>query len=172
MDAKTVCLGLLSFGEASGYDLKKHVESSGDLFFATGFGSIYPALAALSSKGLIERIRITGGGRRDRKVYRITPTGRSELARRLAMAEPRHTLRSELFALLYFSHLLSTERLTQIVDERLAAMVADARTEDLTESSLTHPKPSRAQFVAGLRRALLETTIRYTRDHRKLLEPS
>ena len=110
MDAKTLCLGLLSFGNASGYDLKKHVESAGDHFFASGFGSIYPALAALSAKGLIERINVTSGGRRDRKVYRITSTGRSELARRLAMAEPRHTLRSELFALLYFSHLLSAER--------------------------------------------------------------
>ena len=53
MDAKTICLGLLSFEEASGYDLKKHCESTVDYFFPTGFGSIYPALAALAEQALV-----------------------------------------------------------------------------------------------------------------------
>ncbi|MFM7396193.1 MAG: PadR family transcriptional regulator [Gammaproteobacteria bacterium] len=170
MDAKTVCLGLLSFGEASGYDLKKHVETSGDYFFAAGFGSIYPALSSLMSQGLIERAGKATAGRRDRKAYRITPAGRSELARTLNVLEPRHSLRSDLFALLYLAHLVSPERITQVVDERLAAMKAELSREHDSSLPLEHPSPASARFVAGLRAALLETTVRYFQEHRKQLE--
>ena len=41
MDVKTVCLGMLTDGEASGYDLKKEFESSFSHFFAAGYGSSY-----------------------------------------------------------------------------------------------------------------------------------
>ncbi len=40
MDVKTVCLGMLTDGAASGYDLKKQFESSFGHFFAAGYGSI------------------------------------------------------------------------------------------------------------------------------------
>ena len=45
MDVKTVCLGMLTDGPASGYDLKKQFESTFSHFFAAGYGSIYPALS-------------------------------------------------------------------------------------------------------------------------------
>jgi DNA-binding PadR family transcriptional regulator len=171
MDAKTLCLGLLSFGNASGYDLKKHLESAGDHFFASGFGSIYPALSSLMSEGLIEQIGTSVRGRQDRKVYRITATGRSELIRMLSVIEPRHLLRSDLFALLYFAHLVTPERVTQVIDDRLAAMgAANAATID-PSTPLKHPNPANARFVAGLRTALFETTIKYFRENRALLVP-
>ena len=48
MDARTLCLGALELGDASGYEIKKLYEE-GDLshFYAVGFGSIYPALTRL-----------------------------------------------------------------------------------------------------------------------------
>jgi len=171
MDAKTLCLGLLSFGNASGYDLKKHLESAGDHFFASGFGSIYPALSSLMKEGLIEQIGKSARGRQDRKVYRITATGRSELIRVLSVIEPRHLLRSDLFALLYFAHLVTPERITQVIDDRLAAMgAANAATID-PATPLKHPNPGSARFVAGLRTALFDTTIKYFRENRALLVP-
>ena len=51
LDVKTLCLGLLSRGEASGYDLKKDFESLFRHFFPAGYGSIYPALAGLALVG-------------------------------------------------------------------------------------------------------------------------
>jgi DNA-binding PadR family transcriptional regulator len=53
MDVKTVCLGMLTDGDASGYDLKKEFESSFGHFFAAGYGSIYPALGALARDGMV-----------------------------------------------------------------------------------------------------------------------
>ncbi len=75
MDVKTVCLGLLTFGEASGYDLKKHFDAAFEHFFSTGYGSIYPALASLAEEGLADCTAVPQAGRPDRKVYRITAAG-------------------------------------------------------------------------------------------------
>jgi len=49
MDVKTVCLGMLTEGEASGYDLKKHFERSVGHFWSESYGRIYPMLAQLVS---------------------------------------------------------------------------------------------------------------------------
>ena len=54
MDVKTVCLGMLTDGPASGYDMKKCFESSFGHFFPAGYGSIYPALATLARNGMVE----------------------------------------------------------------------------------------------------------------------
>lgn len=79
MDVKTVCLGMLTDGEASGYDLKKHFESSFGHFFAAGYGSIYPALASLAAHELVSCQCIPQDGKPDRKVYSITSAGRAAL---------------------------------------------------------------------------------------------
>ena len=55
MDVKTVCLGMLTDGDATGYDLKKHFDSSFGHFYSAGYGSIYPALASLADHGLVSQ---------------------------------------------------------------------------------------------------------------------
>src|SRR3546814_15551348 len=54
MDVKTLCLGVLSRGEASGYEIKKAFEEGPfSHIHHASFGSIYPALNALSAEGLV-----------------------------------------------------------------------------------------------------------------------
>ena len=54
MDVKILCLGVLSRGEASGYEIKKAFEEGPfSHFHQASFGSIYPALNALSAEGLV-----------------------------------------------------------------------------------------------------------------------
>lgn len=170
MDAKTVCLGLLTFGEASGYDLKKHFEATIDHFFATGFGSIYPALAALAERGLVEWRLEDGDGRPARKVYRITAAGEAELRRALASAEPSHKVRSELLALLYFAHLVPPDRIAQIIDERITAMEQGLRQLRVSSCPGEHQWPGSVRFVNGFGAALLEAAMRYMKENRQLLE--
>jgi len=81
MDVKTVCLGLLTQGPASGYDLKKTFESTFGHFFAAGFGSIYPALGTLAEAGLVTCTEVPQDGKPDRKVYSITDDGREAFTR-------------------------------------------------------------------------------------------
>lgn len=45
MDVKTLYLGVLSIGDASGYVIKNIIEGASSHVDAHGFGSIYPVLA-------------------------------------------------------------------------------------------------------------------------------
>lgn len=172
MDVKTVCLGLLTFGEASGYDLKKHFEASIDHFFSTGFGSIYPALAALADEGLVTCASVPQEGRPDRKVYRITAAGEAALREALATCEPTHKTRSELLALLYFAHLVPPERLRTLLDQRIAGMQAALERLRGSQCPQEHRWPASVTFVQGFGAALLQAAVEYMRANRHLLEPS
>ena len=120
MDVKTVCLGMLTDGEASGYDLKKNFESSFGHFFAAGFGSIYPALAALAEQGFVRCREVPQDGRPDRKVYSITEAGRQRLVEELGNPNPSHKVRSEFLATVCFAHLMEAEQIDTVLENRLA----------------------------------------------------
>lgn len=119
MDIKTLCLGVLTQGEASGYDIKKHFECVFSHFYVAGFGSIYPALAELARDGLVSYHEEPQPNRPDRKVYALTPAGREHFLKSLVATPPRHRIRSEFFVLLHFAHLLPPQRMCEILDERL-----------------------------------------------------
>jgi len=172
MDVKTVCLGLLTFGEASGYDIKKHFEASFDHFFSTGFGSIYPALAALAEEGLASCKSVPQAGRPDRKVYRITPAGEAVLRGTLATCEPAHKVRSELLAVLYFSNLMPPERVKALLDAQLATMEQGLARMKRTGCPGEKEWPNSVRFVQGFGIALLDAAAAYTAKNRHLLEAS
>jgi PadR family transcriptional regulator, regulatory protein AphA len=170
VDAKTICLGLLSFEEASGYDLKKHCESTVDHFFPTGFGSIYPALAALTEQGLVTCSTDSSEGRPERKIYRITADGEAALRKALAESEPTHKVRSEFLAVLYFSHLLPPGHVAALLDERIAGMQQGLQRLRLSTCPAEHRWPNSVRFVQGFGAALLEAAIDYMRGNRQLLD--
>lgn len=167
MDVKTLCLGILSFGEATGYDIKKYFEQELSHFFGAGYGSIYPALAELAAAGLVDCEERSVEGRPDRKVYRLTGAGRNAFAEALRNTEPRHKVRSEFLALLYFSHMLPTDNLSSVLDrhlveiERLLGLISEAEGEQRTAG---------IRFTCGLGRAVLETKRRYIVEHRHQIE--
>ncbi len=77
MDVKTLCLGVLSMGDASGYEIKKVFENAFSHFYVAGFGSIYPALAELTREGLVVCSDIEQEKRPAKKVYQLTEKGLS-----------------------------------------------------------------------------------------------
>ena len=172
MDVKTVCLGMLTDGAASGYDLKKHFESTFAHFFAAGYGSIYPALASLADSGLVTCEEIAQEGKPDRKVYRITDAGRRHLTEALENACPCHKVRSEFLATLCFSHLMTVENVERVLEHRLADI---ARYESMfreLETSAASDWPTGMQFVLGFGKAMAQAMDTYMRDNRHLLSDS
>ena len=110
-------LGMLSMSPMSGYDIKKLFEEAFSHFHSASYGSIYPSLSQLQREGLIE-LRVEPGERHpDRKVYSITEAGRRAFMEEIVQAEPTEQLRSEFMVLLFFAHLLPTERLTELLDQ-------------------------------------------------------
>ena len=93
MDVKTLCLGVLTFGDMTGYDIKKHFEEAFSHFFSAGYGSIYPALGELMRAGQVECRDVVQEHRPAKKVYRITPQGRDTLVAALGVTPPRHKVR-------------------------------------------------------------------------------
>ena len=80
MDIKTLCLGILSLGDATGYEIKKMVaEGSFSFFSEASYGSIYPALGKLMEEGLVTCRAMAQDKRPDKKVYSLTESGREEL---------------------------------------------------------------------------------------------
>jgi len=82
MDVKFPILGFLKDAEATGYDLKNRFRDPVGFFYRVSDGSIYPALKTLARDGLVT-LRSERQGRRTRKVYAITPTGREHFRRML-----------------------------------------------------------------------------------------
>jgi len=165
MDVKTVCLGMLSDGEASGYDLKKQFESTFGHFFAAGYGSIYPALSSLHADGLVDCREVAQDGKPDRKVYRITDSGLAHLREALGETNLSHRVRSEFLAAMCFAHLMSAEQIGAILDKRVAELTRyldmfdefDACSGEWTDGM---------RFVCGFGRAITEASKRYIEANR------
>ena len=95
-------LGMLALGPGSGYDLKKRIEGSVAHFWSESYGQIYPILARLASRKLVERRLERQKGKPDRSVYSITAEGRERLGAWLAEPAHEQAFRSELLLKLFF----------------------------------------------------------------------
>ncbi len=80
-------LGLVAFGERSGYDLALLAESTVQHLWTPSRSQIYKTLPRLVAAGLTERREVEQQGRPDKALYRITDDGRSALRRWLAEVE-------------------------------------------------------------------------------------
>ena len=165
MDVKTLCLGVLTLRDMTGYEIKKHFEQSFAHFFVAGYGSIYPALSDLTRRGMVSCQDVTQAKRPDKKVYSITEAGRTQLGEALAHTPPRHKVRSEFLVLMYFAHLMTPERLTEVLDERVRdidVMLAciDHAFEDQGQRSPGH------DLVAGLGHVTLRAQRDYISEYR------
>jgi len=169
MDVKTVCLGMLTDGEASGYDLKKQFESSFGHFFAAGYGSIYPALSTLAEQGLVSCEEIPQEGKPDRKVYAITTEGRDFLLDALQNTSPCHKVRSEFLAMMCFAHLMRPDDVEAVLDNRLADIERFKGIFDEIEADGMHEWPQGMKFVLGFGKAIAATMEQYVNDNRYLL---
>src|SRR3546814_5846154 len=78
MDVKTLCLGVLSRGEASGYEIKKAFEEGPfSQIPQASFGSLYPALDALSAAGLVAVRSQVQDKRPQKTIYYLALSGRN-----------------------------------------------------------------------------------------------
>ena len=81
-------LGLISFGEMSGYDLKRVADHSVHYFFWSPAPSqIYSELRRLKTLGYVTERGVRQETRPDKRLYSITTSGRDELQRWLNESE-------------------------------------------------------------------------------------
>ena len=120
MDVRTMCLGILSRGKASGYEIKKELEEGPlSCLFDAGYGSIYPALKRLQDQGLIEQASTPEDGRADAKYYQITDDGLKDFIGSLQSKKTKDKIKSPVMFAMFFGNLLPNEYLARIQKEYL-----------------------------------------------------
>lgn len=148
MDSKMLCLGVLTLGDASGYEIKKYLEEGPIAHFhEISFGSIYPALGKLSAEGLVDWREERQGGRPAKKVYTITPAGTRALEQALVMPPRPDTHRSDALTYLFFGTLMTATRRREVFEGYLEGY--RARLEHWTGVDFRDESPAR-RFVHDL----------------------
>lgn len=169
MDIKTLCLGLLCTGDASGYDLKKQFESTFKHFYPAGYGSIYPSLADLADKGLVNCREMAQEKKPDRKVYSITDEGRRAFEQALHDTEPEHKLRSEYLVAMYFVDFLEPQRLEQMLTGWRESLGDGVTRLDSIEKDFGNDAPAGTKFVLGFGKAIARAMAEYIEEHGDML---
>lgn len=81
MSLKHALLGFLSFGPATGYDLKRQMEGSVQHFWNADLSQIYRTLDAMREAGWVHKAVERQESRPPRHVYSIQDAGQAELTR-------------------------------------------------------------------------------------------
>ena len=164
MDAKTLCLGVLQMGGASGYEIRKaFTEGVFSYIHETSYGSIYPALNQLVRDGLAVCTTTPQEKRPDKKVYTITPKGRQALKAALQAPPGRDKLRSDFLFIMIFGDLLPPEQLLALVDERIAWY---GEVLQHLGCACAEQQPVGPQLVNGMGRAVYAAARDYLRANR------
>ena len=163
MNVRTLCLGVLSTGEASGYEIKKEIEEGMfSHFIEASFGSIYPALTQLAGEGLVTVREEEQTGKPDKKVYALTEPGRAALARSIAVLPAKDKYKSEFLFQMLLHQFISEDVMLAAIDKQLTDLNADlARIAECRCSEQPH---AGARFVADYGEAVLTAAVKCLND--------
>src|SRR3954471_24097511 len=118
-------LGMLSWGEQYGYELKKIAEAGVEYVWTTARSHVYSVLPSLVQGGYATSRRVTQASRPDKQLYRITKKGRAAFGEWLGEPAEGRGERSNLLLKLFFGDQMSKEALVAHVERRRAEAVAD-----------------------------------------------
>ncbi|MBM3505065.1 MAG: PadR family transcriptional regulator [Alphaproteobacteria bacterium] len=171
MNVRTLCLAVLSLGDATGYEIKKRLEGPLHYIHEASFGSIYPALTRLTTEGLVTCTELNQTKRPDKKVYALTQAGKVALLDELTAEIPEtDRVRSDFLVMMHFAHLLPPAFVEQVIEKRLEvyrALLGDLDREALWPARERSPA---TQFVCGYGRAVIAASLKYIEENRHLVE--
>ncbi len=168
MNVRTLCLGVLSAGEASGYEIKKEIEEGlFSHFIEASFGSIYPALTQLAGEGLVTVRAEEQYGKPDKKVYAITPSGRDALARAISVVPARDKYKSEFLFQMLLQEFISRDVMLVAIDKQLTELKGElARIAECRTAASGH---AGAEFVSDYGEAVLSAGVKVLTDKKTQL---
>lgn len=166
MNVRTLCLGVLTFQEASGYEIKKMVEEDVfNHFIDASYGSIYPALTKMLEEGLVTVRAEEQTGKPDKKVYAITAQGRAELARALAVDPVNDKFKSEFLFQILLKEYLPATHISDIYQAQMDYLMQEL--DHLENCNNEGPPHAGMDFVAGYGRACLSAGMKYLQENRE-----
>jgi DNA-binding PadR family transcriptional regulator len=164
MAVRTICLGILTRGDATGYEIKKLFEDGRFGYFVeASFGSIYPALGRLTEESLVSLREEAQSGRPGRKVYSITDKGRAAFVAALGDKLPADRFRSPFLFAMMFSDLVPGERTLALIDSHIDEI--EARLQQL-ECDCGRACNPREAFVCAYGRTAYTAILAFLKDRR------
>jgi len=168
MNVRTICLAILSGGDATGYEIRKQsTEGHFSFFVDASYGAIYPALARLEEEGLVTCSAEAQAGKPSRKVYSITEAGRLAFIEALSVLPEPDTFRSQFLLIAKYAELLEPEQVRMAIDRRIAALREKL---DLIENLCCEFASPGAKWTANYGVTLHKASIAYLEEHRDELE--
>ena len=171
MHVKTLCLAVLSMGDASGYEIKKLLEGPFRHIHEASFGAIYPALARLQENNLVTCEERSQEKRPDKKVYALTQGGRFQLIQELTIVPGPDRVRSDFLVQMLYAHILPPSHVAKVIEQRLeihAELLS--KLEGRNGRSTRASDDSSAEFVRGYGIAVLKAARDYIANNRHLVE--
>ncbi len=159
MILQRVILGLLSIAPMSGYDLKRHFDSTVNYFWSADKAQIYRTLAALVTDGLVEVRKVAGTAGPDRQEHHLTAAGRAALHDWLVSDLDRQPERNAFLARVFFAGDLDDAELAELLERQREA----ARTTLATLSAVRKETTKPTTRAERLRLATLDNGLRHTR---------
>ncbi len=165
MSVRSLCLAILSFGDATGYEIRKEsTEGRFSYFDDASFGSIYPALARLESEGLVTVREEPQAGKPGRKVYSITEAGRTEFIMSLCEPQAPDTFKSPFLLIALNAAQLPPEVIRRALERRKAQVREELRllTDTEKDKECLHRGSS---WTRGYGIACMNFTLAYLEEH-------
>ena len=173
MQTDTICLGLLSTGPKSGYEIKQIFEGPLSDIYSLSYGSIYPTLNKLMDEKLVTCKQHAQDKKPDKKVYTISKKGLKLLNDNLIVDATNYLqsknfgdqIKSEFFLLLLFSKNISREVINTIMNQRISYF--KQRLELIKYEGPLPPElqmirdEKASKFIRGLAAELIETGLNY-----------
>jgi DNA-binding PadR family transcriptional regulator len=164
MNVRTICLAILYDGEATGYEIRKlSVEGEYSYFIDASFGSIYPALAKLEVDKLVTSRVELQEGKPAKKIYAITPAGRTAFINSLFEKLGEDEYRSEFLLFLRFASELPASLVEQRLNERIEEVNQILEDFDRLKKDHTHPGDA---WVIDYGRTCMQAARDYIQAHR------
>lgn len=154
-----VILGLLDLASMTGYEVKRHCDTTIKHFWYADKAQIYRTLSQLTEDGLATVETVPGVRAPDRQVHRITDRGRETLNAWLSSKLDHQPERHAFLARLFFSGGLAESQLAELLETRRAA--AQSLIEALADMRVSMPEVTDRR--ARLRRATLDNGIAHAR---------
>ena len=163
MNIRTLCLGILSFGDATGYEIKKMAEEGlFSHFVEASYGSIYPALTRMTEEGLLTCRSESQDGKPDKKVYSITEAGCGALKSALTVFPKKDKFKSEFLFIMLMSEHVSEAHISAVLAQRAQELEDELEMIRGCGAQLTKPG---TRFVNGYGQAVLGAAKDYVAEN-------
>ena len=171
MSLSHAILGFLDYQPMSGYDLKKYFDQSVAHFWSATQSHIYKELEDLEKDGMVESQIIQQEGKPNRKQYKITDLGRTELDRWVSSPLPVEAKRDAWLIQVFFAHHLDNKEIANLFENRIERLRRSlAQCQLVQENIYKNSKQGTRKRLQSLWQLTLDYGIQYYENEINWLE--